>query len=60
MAFAFPMVERMLRLFGMMNVSLLAMTALTCYLAFAVVYIIVYLITSRSYYSIVNPERRRS
>lgn len=59
MAFAFPIVERMLRLFGLMNVSLLAVTSLTCYLAFAAVYIIVYLITSRSYYSIVNPERRQ-
>lgn len=60
MAFAFPIVERMLRLFGLMNVSLLAVTSLTCYLAFAAVYIIVYLITSRSYYSIVNPERRHA
>lgn len=60
MAFAFPIVERMLRLFGLMNVSLLAVTSLTCYLAFSAVYIIVYLITSRSYYSIVNPERRHA
>lgn len=52
--FAFPMIYKMLLLFNLTNQPLLIGVTAGCYLVFALFYIIVYLITSRSYYSIVS------
>lgn len=54
MIFAFPMIRRILYLFNLMNVGLFVLTTVLSFLAFAVLYIIVYRITSRSYYKIVS------
>ena len=53
-AFAFPMILRMLRIFSLDNTLLfVGTTAATC-LAFALVYTVIYGVTARSYYRIVN------
>ncbi len=54
MIFAFPMVSKMLMLFGLSNISLFAFVCLGSFGVFAALYIIVYLLTSGSYYRIVN------
>ncbi|MGN0684431.1 MAG: FtsX-like permease family protein [Oscillospiraceae bacterium] len=53
-AFAFPMLSKMLMLFGDMNKGFLALVALLCFLIFGVIYTAVYLVTSKSYYKIVS------
>ena len=53
-AFAFPMIRKMLLLFSLNNTQLLIMTAVISVLAFSAVYMIVYRITSGAYYSIVS------
>lgn len=52
-AFAFPIVEKLLLLFGVMNTSLLIAVTVSCFLVFAVFYTLVYLMTSKAYYRIV-------
>ncbi len=54
MLFAFPMIAKMLNLFDMYNVPLLAFVTLLCYSIFAAMYVLFYKITSRSYLSIVS------
>lgn len=57
LAFAFPLVRKLLMLFGVTNVPFLIMTTVCCYLVFALFYLIIYWTTSRSYYSIVSGMR---
>lgn len=52
--FAFPLIAKLLSLFGLTNTELLIGVTLAGYLVFAFCYILVYLATSRSYYSIVS------
>lgn len=54
MLFAFPMIAKMLNLFDMYNVPLLAMVTLLCYAIFAALYVLFYKMTSRSYLGIVS------
>lgn len=54
MAFAFPMVSRLLMLFGLTDTAFFAVVTLLCFGVFSAVYILVYLITSHSYYNIVQ------
>lgn len=54
MAFAFPILTRMLRLFGYTNAGLFALVVLGCFAAFAAIYVLVYKATSKSYLSIVS------
>ena len=51
-AFAFPIISRILRVFGMTNTILFAKISLLCYGVFALLYILVYFATSHSYYRI--------
>lgn len=53
-AFAFPMIRKMLLLFALTNTSLLIWTTAATYLIFALLYCAVYLLTSRFYYRIVS------
>ena len=53
-AFAFSIISKLLRLFAMTDVGFLAMVTVCCYIAFAILYVVVYIITSRSYYRIVS------
>lgn len=52
--FAFPVVNQILRLFAMYNTALFASVTAICILLCGVFYIIVYRITSNSYYDIVK------
>lgn len=51
---AFPLMNRLLMLFGMNNIGLFAVCALVTVLAFAVIYGLVYLMTAKTYYKIVE------
>ena len=54
MGFAFPLISKLLMIFGLMNTRLLIMITLGCFFIFAAFYILVYLGTSRAYYGIVS------
>lgn len=54
LAAAFPMMNRMIQMFGMQNVRLFAICTAFTVGAFAVIYIVVYGITARAYYKIVK------
>lgn len=53
---AFPMIRRLLMMFGLMNGRLFALCLLGTIIAFGVIYFIVFLATSRSYYKIVGNQ----
>ena len=52
--FAFPMIEKMLRLLYLDNTSLYIMTTVICFGVFALVYVLIYFLTSKVYYGIVR------
>ena len=52
--FAFPMISKLMALFSLTNTSLLAAVTVGCYLVFTLFYVLVYVFTSRAYYSIVS------
>lgn len=54
LAFAFPMVSKMLNLFLMTNYKLFIFTNLASFAVFALLYVLVYKITANAYYSIVS------
>lgn len=54
LAFAFPIIEKLLLLFNLNNQNLFVCTAIGSYLVFALFYGIVYRITSNAYYQIVS------
>ena len=55
-AMAFPMIAKMLLMFALTNTKLLILTTLVTYLLFALVYSIVYWLTSRFYYRIASTK----
>lgn len=52
--FAFPMISKLLLLFGLYNTTLLIAVSVACYLLFALLYVLIYFVTSRAYYDIVS------
>lgn len=54
LAFAFPMLRKMLMLFSLNNLPLFVLTTLISFSVFAVFYVLVYKITSNAYYKIVS------
>ena len=56
LCFAFPFVWSMLNMFGFSNLRLMIIVTAVCYIACAVLYVIIYLFTSRTYYKIVANE----
>lgn len=56
-AFAFPIIRRILNLLGFVNTEMLIRITAGCYLVFALFYVIVYLLTSRGYLTIVGGKR---
>ncbi len=54
LAAAFPMINRLLLLFGMADVKLFAVCTVATVGIFAVIYAVVYSITAKTYYKIVN------
>ncbi|MGI5959516.1 MAG: FtsX-like permease family protein [Massiliimalia sp.] len=59
LAFAFPIVYRLLMLLGLGDKMLLAVITLCCYLVFAFFYVLVYRLTSKAYYSIVSGAQEK-
>lgn len=53
-AFAFPIISRFLRLLAMTNVKAYIICLIGSFIVFAVVYILVYFLTARRYYTIVS------
>lgn len=54
LAFAFPMIQKLLTLFNLYNTALFAASTVTSFLMFALFYAIVYRMSSNAYYSIVS------
>ena len=54
LAFAFPIIYRLLTIFGILNLKALTTTAIVSTLAFGVIYTVVYNYTSNSYYKLVR------
>lgn len=52
--FAFPMIEKMLRLLYLDNTNLYIMTTVICFGVFTLVYVLIYFLTSKVYYGIVR------
>ncbi len=59
-AFAFPVVQKLLRLLGVTNTGLLIGTNVVCFLVFVLFYGAVYIATSRAYYRIVSGGREQA
>ena len=56
MAFAFPIIALMLRVFMISDTLLLAIITVCAFIAFALFYVVSYVITSRAYYRVVAAE----
>ena len=59
LAFAFPLISKILLLIWAAEESLLIIVTACCYLVFALFYVIVYVITSKGYYTIVKKKKKR-
>lgn len=60
LAFAFPIIQKLLLLFNMFNVSLFVITTVISFLVFALLYAAVYKITSNAYYNIVSGAKDKA
>lgn len=58
LAFAFPMIRKILQLFNLSNIGLFGITTIVSFLIFAVFYLLVYRLTSNAYYRIVSGADR--
>ncbi|MCR5251645.1 MAG: ABC transporter permease [Lachnospiraceae bacterium] len=54
LCFAFPFVEKLIRLFGVSNRAVLILSSVACFLTFALLYILFYRGTARTYFNIVS------
>ncbi len=59
LAFAFPFVQKLIRLFGVTNAPLLILTSVLCFLVFGLFYVFVYRRTARAYIAIVSEGEAR-
>ena len=59
LVFAFPFLSKILVLFAMDNVLLIAIVNLICFVVFGLLYALVYKITSSSYYTIVSSRKEQ-
>jgi len=53
-AAAFPLISRLLAMLNLYNVKLFAACTVSCFLVFAVMYVLIYALTARTYYRIVS------
>lgn len=53
-AFAFPMINRILGVMGLTSTKIFALCSLACFGIFALIYVIVYFLTAQAYYKIVR------
>lgn len=56
-AFAFPLISKLLVLFSLNNTTLLIAITVGCYVVFSLFYVVVYRMTSRAYFRIVSGGR---
>lgn len=56
-AFAFPIVKRILMMLNLLNTNLYIICTIGCFLAFAVIYATIYLLTAKIYYRIVSKNK---
>lgn len=54
LAFAYPLVWKLLTAFGLVNLSLVLLVTVICYLIFCAIYVLVYKLTASAYYNIVS------
>ena len=54
LAFAFPLIQKILVLFSLTDLNLLILVTVCCFLIFAFFYVLVYHITSKAYFAIVS------
>lgn len=54
LAFAFPIISLLLRMFNMTNIALFTETTVICFVLFGLLYLLVYKITSNAYFNIVS------
>ncbi len=57
-AFAFPLIWKLLQLFNLHNLTLVVIVTILSILAFAAVYALIYRLTARAYYGIVSSDRK--
>ncbi|MCH5303411.1 MAG: FtsX-like permease family protein [Ruminococcus sp.] len=60
LTFAFPLISKIIIMFGLYNTSLFMLTSIACFIIFAIIYAVVYKITSNSYYKIVSGAKKNS
>lgn len=58
MCFAFPMLTKLLGMFALYDTGFMAAVTLACFCVFALLYVGVYAVTSRSYYTIVCGKKQ--
>lgn len=58
LAFAYPLISKILLLMAATEESLLILVTVCCYLVFALFYVLVYVITSKGYYTIVSEKEK--
>lgn len=54
LAFAFPMLQKILLIMGLADVSIILLSTLGCVAVFALAYLVIYGFTARTYYNIVE------
>lgn len=59
LAFAFPIIHKLLLLFNLINVMLFALTTVISVVVFALFYTLIYRVTSNAYYNIVSGAKER-
>lgn len=52
--FAFPLISKILAILSLMNTGLFVLCTIVCFLVFAVLYSIIYVLTAKTYYRIVS------
>ena len=57
-AFAFPMINKLLNMIALANTKLFALCTLGCFAIFSIIYVVVYLLTAKVYYRIVKNREK--
>ena len=58
LAFAFPMIQKILMLMSGVEAKVFVIVTIGCYLVFALFYVLVYVVTSKSYYTIITSKEK--
>ena len=58
LAFAFPMIQKILMLMSGVEAKVFVIVTIGCYLVFALFYVLFYVVTSKSYYTIISSKEK--